>query len=228
MNGTSIGEARRSLAQTFRRALLDSPELDARILVAHALGLDHATLASQTERGLTTEEARRIAGLAARRLGREPVARILGVKEFWGLSLALNADTLVPRPDSEIIVEAALAALPPLQTDERRARPWRIADLGTGSGALLLALLSELPTARGIGTDISLPALACARANAQALGCADRVAFVACDYAAALAGPFDLIVCNPPYVLRDDMERLPAEVRLFDPPRALDGGPDGL
>jgi release factor glutamine methyltransferase len=121
------------------------------------------------------------------------------------------------------VVEAALAAL-----HDRERAALRIADLGTGSGALLLALLSELPHARGIGTDISPAALACARANAAALGLADRATFAACDYGAALNGPIDLIVANPPYVARADIAALQAEVRDFDPPRALDGGPDGL
>jgi release factor glutamine methyltransferase len=221
--GQSVEAARRHLARAFRRRGLDAPELDARILVGHALGLDHAALAAQSSRALAAEEARALAGLAARRLAREPVARILGRKEFWGLPFKLNAETLLPRPETETVVEAALAAV-----HDRRRAPLRIADLGTGSGALLLALLSELPHARGIGSDISPAALACARDNAAALGLADRAAFVACDYGAAFNGPVDLLVANPPYVARGDIAGLQAEVRDFDPARALDGGPDGL
>jgi release factor glutamine methyltransferase len=219
----TIASARRALAQAFRGRGLDTPELDARVLVAHALGLDHAALAAQAARALTRAEIDAIDAAAARRLGHEPVARIIGSKEFWGLNFTLDAATLVPRPETETVVEAALAALGP-----RPARTLRLADLGTGSGALLLALLCELPTAFGVGTDISVAALARARQNAVALGLEARAAFVACDYAAALAGPFDLIVSNPPYVARDEIALLAPEVRDFDPRRALDGGPDGL
>jgi release factor glutamine methyltransferase len=220
----SIGSARSTLARSFRARGLATPELDARILVAHALGLDHAALAVQSGRVLTADETAAIASSAARRLAHEPVARILGVKEFWGLSFKLDAATLVPRPETETVVEAALEAIGP----ERAGAALKIADLGVGSGALLLALLSELPGARGIGTDVSAAALACARANAVALGVAERAAFTACDFAAALAGPLDLIVSNPPYVAREAIASLPPEVRDFDPRRALDGGPDGL
>jgi release factor glutamine methyltransferase len=221
----SVAGARRALTQAFRQRGLATPELDARLLVAHALGLDHAALAAQGGRGLTAGEAELIARSAERRLTGEPVARILGVKEFWGLAFKLNAATLVPRPETETLVEAALAAL------VRRRAPadaLKIADLGAGCGALLLALLCELPQARGVGTDVSEPALRCARANAAALGLAARASFVACDFAAALKGPFDLIVSNPPYVARDAIASLAPEVRDFDPRSALDGGPDGL
>jgi len=130
----------------------------------------------------------------------------------------------VPRPETETVVEAALAAL----GKERRHHALRIADLGTGTGALLVALLSELPAAFGIGTDVSLAALNCARDNATALGLASRASFVACDYAAALTGLIDVLVSNPPYVARNDLMGLEPEVRDHDPRRALDGGPDGL
>jgi release factor glutamine methyltransferase len=168
---------------------------------------------------LAPAEAQAIAALAARRRAHEPVARILGRKEFWGLPLRLNAETLVPRPETETVVEAALATV---------VSPTRIADLGTGTGALLLALLTELPAACGVGTDISATALACARENAVALGLAARASFVACDYAAGLAAPVERLVANPPYVARSDIAALPPEVRDFDPRRALDGGVDGL
>ena len=223
----SVADARRRLAQRFRDAGLDTPDLDARVLVGHALSLDHAALAAQSDRRLTDREAAAVAAFMQRRLDREPVARIVGTKEFWGLPLALNADTLVPRPETETVVEAALAAL-----DGARGRALRVADLDTGSGALLLALLSECPAARGVGTDISEAALQCARSNAAALGLAARASFVACDHGAALAGAhdggFDLVVANPPYVASGEIAGLQAEVRDFDPRRALDGGPDGL
>jgi len=223
--GGSIDAARRRLAFEFRRGGLDAPELDARIIVGHALGLDHTALAAQSSRMLAADEAGAIAALSARRLKREPVARLLGRKEFWGLPLKVNAETLLPRPETETVVEAALTAV---DCDDRRARALRVADLGTGSGALLLALLSELLNAFGVGTDISFAALRCARDNAAALGLSTRASFVACDYGRALRGPVDLLVSNPPYVARADIAGLQAEVRDFDPQRALDGGPDGL
>jgi release factor glutamine methyltransferase len=221
----SIATVRRSLAQSFRRHGLSTPELDARLLVAHALGLDHAGLAAQATRALDAGEAEAIAALAARRLAREPVARIIGVKEFWGLNFKLNAATLVPRPETESVVEAALEALD--RTHARNAA-LKVADLGTGSGALLLALLSELPMARGVGTDLSRDALGGARDNAVALGFGERASFVACDFGAALKGPFDIVVSNPPYVACQEIATLAPEVRVFDPRLALDGGPDGL
>ena len=220
----TVAQARRAVAAKFRAAGLDSPDLDARILIGHALGLDHAALAAAQARRLDAEEERTVAAFADRRLAGEPVARIVGQKEFWSLPLRIDAATLVPRPQTETVVEAALAAV-----DARgpRTRSLRIADLGTGSGALLLALLSELPNAFGIGTDISDAALAVARDNARRLGL-QRANFIAGNMAAALCGPFDLIVSNPPYVASGDIAALPREVRDFDPRAALDGGADGL
>jgi release factor glutamine methyltransferase len=216
---------RRHLAQAFRAAELDAPALDARLLISHALGLDHAGLASAAERPLVPAQIERIAALAARRLAREPVARILGTKEFWGLAFAVTPAVLVPRPESETLIEAALAAL---GDHASRMRALRIADLGTGSGALLLALLSELPHAYGVGTDRDASALATARDNAERLGLGARAGFVAGDFGTALASGFDLVIANPPYVRTQDIERLAPEVRDFDPRCALDGGPDGL
>jgi release factor glutamine methyltransferase len=220
----TVAGARQALAGKLRAAGIDTPELDARILVGHALSLEHSALAAVAARILTDPEKDGIAALARRRLAGEPVARIVGRKEFWSLELRINAATLVPRPETETVVEAALAAI---DVGGERARPLRIADLGTGSGVLLLALLAELPNAAGIGTDNSLPALVVARDNARRLRLG-RATFVACDMAAALAGPFDLIVSNPPYIASGDIAALAPEVREFDPWGALDGGPDGL
>lgn len=223
--GVEVDEARRQLTRILRAKGIDSPELDARILVGHALGLDHAALAAAPRRSLTHAEARAIGVLAKRRLEREPIARIVGTKEFWGLALNITSATLVPRPESETVVEAALASL-----DARgsRAALYRIADLGTGSGALLLALLSELSHAFGVGTDISIDALITARDNAARLHYRARSAFVAGDFGCALAGEFDLIVSNPPYIASGEIGALAADVRDYDPRIALDGGPDGL
>lgn len=204
---------------------IDSPELDARLLVGAALGLDLTGLITQATRSLTADDAARIDAMAARRLAGEPVARILGEKEFWGMPLKLSAETLVPRPDTETIVELALQTIRGTPT---AASGLRVADLGTGSGAILLALLSELPNAFGIGTDLSLDALHTARTNACALQLDHRTGFVACSYASALSGPFDLVVSNPPYISSRDIDELAVEVRVHDPLRALDGGADGL
>ena len=222
--GGTVDDARHALAAQFRAAGTDTPELDARLLVGHAVNLDHAALVAAGVRKLGRKEADMINALARRRLGHEPVARILGRKEFWSLALAIDGATLVPRPETETVVEAVLAAI---DAAGARQRPLRIADLGTGSGALILALLAELPNSTGVATDIDFGALLCARANARCLG-QTRAAFVACDMAAALAGPFDVIVSNPPYVASDDIAALVPEVRDFDPRRALDGGADGL
>jgi release factor glutamine methyltransferase len=220
----SIETARRSLASEFRRHGLDCAELDARLLIGHALALDHTALAAQGQRLLATEEAAAIAALATRRLAREPVARIMGRKEFWGLPFKLNPGTFVPRPETETVVAAVLAAL---ARNGSGSRAVRIADLGTGSGALLLAILSELSgEAFGLGTDISPAALDCARENAAAQRA--RASFIACDYGAAIEPPIDVLVSNPPYIPRREIAALEPEVRAFDPRLALDGGPDGL
>jgi release factor glutamine methyltransferase len=222
--GQTVETARRRLAARFKSGAIDSPELDARILVGAALGLDLTGMIAAATRPVTAAEAARIEDFAGRRLKGEPVARILGSREFWGLPLQLSAATLVPRPDTETVVALALQML--------RAGPGadrsRIADLGTGSGAILLALLSELPDAMGVGTDISAAALRTASANARNLGLGRRAAFVACDYASALSGAFDLIVSNPPYIRSAEIDDLASEVRDHDPLGALDGGSDGL
>jgi release factor glutamine methyltransferase len=219
----SVAGMRRALVAAFRDAGLDTPELDARVLLGHALGLDHAALMAQSDREIRSEEAERIREFAARRIGREPVARIVGRKEFWSLPFVITPAVLVPRPETETLVEAALGVVDP--GPERRLR---IADLGTGSGALLLALLHELEGAEGVGTDVSPAALELARENCERLGFSRRAAFVLCDFGAALCGGFDLAVANPPYVAEPEWLRLDPEVRNFDPKLALDGGVDGL
>jgi release factor glutamine methyltransferase len=223
----TVDAARRALTETFRTAGLDSPQLDARLLIAHALGCDQAALLADGHRLLDITEETTVTTLAQRRLAHEPVARIVGTKEFWSLDLHLDATTLVPRPETETVVEAALAIV---DRHGSRARPLRIADLGTGSGAILLALLSELENAVGVGCDINSRAALTARDNARQLSPqrANRALFVVCDLTAALRGPFDLIVSNPPYIASSDIASLAPEVRLFDPQLALDGGADGL
>jgi release factor glutamine methyltransferase len=223
--GQTVETARRALTARLRDGAVESAELDARILVGHVLCLDLTGMITAAGRPLTPDEAVRLDDLTRRRLAGEPVARIVGHKEFWGLPLQLSAATLVPRPDTETVVELTLEML---RMQSRHEGHLRFADLGTGSGAILLALLSELPDAFGIGTDISEAALHTARSNAARLGFASRAAFVACDYAAALSGTFDLIVSNPPYIRSIDIVDLATEVRDHDPLRALDGGGDGF
>jgi release factor glutamine methyltransferase len=223
--GQTIEAARRMLTARLRTDTIDSAELDARILVGAVLSLDLTGMIAAAERRITTAEAARLEDAARRRVAGEPVARIVGSREFWGLTLRLSAATLVPRPDTETVVELALEMLRPPADPERRLR---IADIGTGSGAILLALLSELPDAYGVGTDINVAALQTASGNAVQLEMASRAAFVACDYAAALSGAFDLIVSNPPYIRSADIPGLSIEVRDYDPLDALDGGTDGL
>jgi release factor glutamine methyltransferase len=221
----TIETARRLLTARFEAAGIDSAALDARMLTGEALRLDLTALVAQGPRQLTADDAARLDAFARRRLTGEPVARILGRKEFWGLPLKLSADTLVPRPDTETVVEAALEIL---RAEGRVRAPLRIADLGTGSGAILLALLTELPNATGIGTDLSAAAIDTAKANSQHLGLAPRADFMVGDYAGGLSGLFDLIVSNPPYIRSADIASLAPEVRDHDPHLALDGGADGL
>jgi release factor glutamine methyltransferase len=223
--GISVGQARRAVAAEFRGAGIDNPDLDARILVGHALDLDHAALISQGDRQLNQNETDKLTAAAGRRLAGEPVSRILGTREFWGMAFTVTPAVLDPRADTETIVELALAMI---DRHGPRTRRLRIADLGVGSGAILLALLSELPSARGTGTDIARDALAVAARNAQTLGLDTRADFVASDYGTALNGPFDLVVSNPPYIVSADIADLAREVREHDPRGALDGGPDGL
>jgi release factor glutamine methyltransferase len=223
--GASVAETLHLITKAFSLAQIDSADADARLLVAHALHLDRAQLIAQADRVIEAREADVIHALAARRLKREPVARIFGRKEFWSVTLALDPAVLVPRPETETVVEAALDFV---VRGGLRMEKLRVLDIGTGSGALLLALLKELSTAIGTGTDISEAALEVARANAASNGLAERCTFVACDIATGVPGPFDLIVSNPPYVVRDEIATLAPEVRYYDPRGALDGGPDGL
>lgn len=223
--GLTLDQTRREIRARLEAAGIESPELDARLLLGSALQLDLTGLIAAGARKLDDREAITIESYIQRRIAGEPVARILGHKEFWGLSFALSPATLVPRPDTETIVEAALDIL---KQNGRINDALRIADIGTGSGAILIALLSELPNAQGIGTDINPDALSIAAHNAAALSLSERAHFIECNYADALRGPFDLMVSNPPYIPSRDIEGLAIEVRAHDPLLALDGGPDGL
>ena len=220
-----MSEALNLLAQAFRTAGIEDADVDARLLVGHALHLDRARLIAQSDRILEAREINVINALAARRLKREPVSRILGQKEFWSIALAITPDVLVPRPETETIVEGALDFV---VRGGLRMEKLRILDIGTGSGALLLALLRELPNATGIGTDISTGALKVARENAARCGLEGRCTFLVCDIASVVEGPFDLLVSNPPYIAHHEITSLAPEVKNYDPTVALDGGDDGL
>jgi release factor glutamine methyltransferase len=221
----SVSKALRLVAQAFRAASIVEADVDARVLVGHALRLDRAKLIAQSDRTLEAREVTVISALAARRLRHEPVSRILGQKEFWSLPLSVTPDVLVPRPETETVVEGALDFV---ERGGLRMEKLRIIDIGTGSGALMLALLQELPNAIGTGTDVSKVALEVARANAAHCGLERRCSFVACDIASGVQGPFNLVVSNPPYIAHDEIASLAPEVRDYDPTVALDGGDDGL
>ncbi|MCJ2070248.1 peptide chain release factor N(5)-glutamine methyltransferase [Methylobacterium sp. J-030] len=226
MSGSSRGLSRRAALRRCAVALeaggLGEAAGDARFLLLGILGLEARDLLVAGDRLLDGSEAAALDSALARRLSGEPVARILGTWEFWGLPIRLTPETLVPRPDTEVLVEAALANL------SDRSAPLRCLDLGTGSGCILAALLSELPRAFGLGLDRSEAALATARHNLAANGFGGRAAFAAADWCDALQGRFDLVVSNPPYIVRDVIPTLHREVRTHDPLAALDGGADGL
>ena len=218
-----IEDARRALVSAFRAGGVETPALDARLLVLAACGLSHADLIRDPGQTLTPQARETLEAMAARRLAGVPVSRILGQRDFWGLSFRLSPETLDPRADTETLVEAVLAALSGRETERLR-----LLDLGTGSGCLLAALLSELRNAWGVGTDISHSALLTARGNALRAGVGERARFVRADWVTALGGPFDVVVSNPPYIANADLAGLSREVRDHDPLAALDGGADGL
>jgi release factor glutamine methyltransferase len=216
--GSSLAEAAMLLAG----AGIEEPRREARLLLASALSVDTAMILGHPDRVVGRSERARFVALLARRAAREPTARVLGRREFWSLDFALAPETLVPRPDSETVVEAALANI------SSRSAALRLLDFGTGTGCLLLALLSELPASIGIGIDLAPKAALVARSNAAALGLAGRSQFIAGSWGTAIAGRFDVIVANPPYIASDAIAALAPEVAQYDPSIALDGGTDGL
>lgn len=222
MSATSRAGLLRDIAARFAQAGLDSPEREARALIKAALALTDTDLIVRNEVAVPEDEASRTLALATRRAAGEPLARLTGRREFWSLDFTLAPDTLVPRPETETLVEAALRGFP-----DRNAA-MRVLDLGTGSGAILAAILSERPNAQGVGVDLSEGAARQARANLQRLGLGSRASIMVGRWAEALAGRFDLVVSNPPYITSADIEGLDTEVRAHDPRLALDGGTDGL
>lgn len=219
--GADRGEtdARAALADATARlaAVSDTPRLDAELLLAHALGVERSALLLDLARHAVPPA---FATLVARRLAHEPVAYILGYRDFWTIRLAVGPGALIPRPDSETLIEAAVAHF------AGTPGPARILDLGTGPGTLLLAALAQWPRATGLGIDRSAAALAYATANAAALGCAERVRFRIGDWTDGIADRFDLILANPPYIA--DGEALMRDVAEYEPASALFAGPDGL
>lgn len=222
--GVTIAEAIRYVHAALLEADVEEPRLEARLLVASAISGDLTALILREKQPLGGA-AEGLAALLARRVAREPISRILGQRAFYGLNFHLNAATLDPRPDTETLVEAVLAHV---DAGAGRGAPWRLLDLGTGTGAILLALLANLPAATGVGIDISAEAASMASQNAGRLGLSSRAAFRQGDLMAGLEGRFDIIVSNPPYIPSGDIMALEPEVRLHDPVLALDGGADGL
>jgi release factor glutamine methyltransferase len=218
----TVGKALQSAVGRLHAAGIDTARLDARLLLGEVLNLETADLVAHPERPLAAPESERFHDLIARRCRHQPVSQLLARREFWGLTFRVTADTLTPRPETETLVEQALARIP------ERTQALRILDLGTGTGCLLLALLHELPRATGLAIDRSAAALAVARVNAAALGLAARAEFRLGDWMNGLSERFDLIVSNPPYIATSEMEQLSAEVARHEPHLALHGGADGL
>jgi release factor glutamine methyltransferase len=215
----------RQLRVTFSNAGIASPDLDARFIVEHFTGTTRADAFSHPGAPVATEVLAQIHDAAARRLAGEPVHRILGFREFYGLKLKLSAATLEPRPDTETLVDAVL---PIVRQKAEKQGGCRILDLGTGTGAIALALLHEVADAGAVGADISDEALRTAAKNAHSLGLGDRFQPVRSNWFKNISGLFDVIVSNPPYIRSEDLAGLTREVREFDPKAALDGGEDGL
>lgn len=213
----------RRAGRRLRAAGIDTAMLDARLLLCHVLGATHADIIAAPGRALSRTEERRFEALLARRIAREPVAYILGTREFWGRDFEVTAATLIPRPDSETLISPALDCL----AGAASGAPL-VVDLGTGSGALLITVLAEAGSARGVGTDRSPAALAVARRNGQRHGVGARAHFVCAHWAAPLGARFDLVIANPPYVATGDLARLAPEIARYEPVCALDGGADGL
>jgi len=210
---------------------IDNARFEARLLLAEASGLTIEQLVARGTDAVPANVVEMARSLIVRRVRREPMAYILGEREFWGLPFKVSPAVLVPRPDSETLIEAVLSLMPD------RARAWRILDLGLGSGCLLLTLLREYPQARGVGLEASAEALAVAQENANALGVAVRAQLIEGDWRRtgwaeallqALGGPFDLVVSNPPYIASAAVPKLMPEVSSFEPRLALDGGAEGF
>ncbi len=220
--GASLRQALSAITSRLQGAGIERARAEARLLAAQALGVKLETVVGDDARELTGDEMQRLEALAARRVRREPMAQILGRREFFGRNFRVTADVLTPRPDSETLIEAVLAQAPD------RSAPLQLLELGVGSGCLLLTLMAELPNANGLGIDISPAALAVTKANANALGLAERCDLIEGDWSGAVTGSYDIVVSNPPYIPSADISVLEPEVSRYEPRMALDGGADGL
>lgn len=225
IDGETVGRVLRAAAERLRQARIDTAMLDARVLLARHLGIVPVEVPLHGRDPIDDAVMLKFERDLSRRLSGEPVARILGTAEFWSLDFKLSPDTLVPRPDTETLVEAVLDFA---DATAARDRELRLLDLGTGSGCVAVALASELPKALVVAVDASEGAARIAAANARRHGVGDRVRVVVGDWLAALDGPFDIVVSNPPYIPTAEIARLDVSVRAHDPRRALDGGEDGL
>lgn len=219
------GEAHIRTSRTLHGAGIETPELDARLLLCHAGSFSHEALVLDPNEPLAPSQWRRLEAFIRRRQQGEPVSRIIGKRAFWKHEFDLGPETLDPRPDTETLVEATLAII--AAERDRMSLPL-IADLGTGTGCVLLSVLDECPQAAGIGIDLSQAALEVAARNAARLGLSHRAAFIAADWLDGIKGPFDIVVSNPPYIRSNAIASLKPEVSRFDPQRALDGGDDGF
>ena len=218
---TSRDHAMRMLGARLKQAGLSTPLLDARLLVQAVTGADEIEMIREPGKAMSEAEIERLAEYEHRRIAHEPVSRIIGAREFWGLSFVLSGATLDPRPDSEVLIEAALDLLQDVKEP-------RLLDLGTGTGCLLLALLHERPDATGIGVDLSPDAVSAATENAKRLDLAARAEFRHGNWTDGISERFDLVISNPPYIASEEIDALDEEVRTHDPFLALDGGEDGL
>lgn len=218
----TIGDLLKAATARMAAAGLEDAQRDARLLMTEATGLELAAVFGHPECEVDPPAMVRFRELVARRARREPMAQILGRREFWSLTFKVTADTLDPRPDSEALVQAVLDQVPD------RSAPLRLVDFGTGTGCLLLALLHELPIAQGLGVDASEPALAVARENATALKLGSRAAFRHSNWDDNVDPAFDILLSNPPYIPSGKIDALQPEVARYEPRMALDGGLDGL
>lgn len=220
-----LSELLQEIKQEFEKKDIDTAALDARILVMEATGLDRVALTMSPDLEIDDKTQQILKGYVQRRLNYEPVSRILGEREFWGLPFKVTPDTLDPRPDTEILVEIVLKF-----TENNKDKEWTVIDLGTGSGSIVLSLLHELPNAKGLGVDISDAALAIAKDNAARLGLDGRCDFQGGGWQSlkGSAQKFDIVVCNPPYISEEEFTNLMPDVKLFDPKIALVGADNGL
>jgi release factor glutamine methyltransferase len=221
----TLNQAFVGAAAALREARIDTPELDARLLLCHAAGLSHEAYIANARGELAPATLTRLDQAVTRRLKREPVSRITGTREFYGRSFSVRPQALDPRPDTEALIEAALAHV---ERNGWRDKKLKLLDLGTGTGCILVTLLAELPQAEGLGTDLSPATLDLAAANTRRLGVGSRAAFVAADWLDGIEGQFELILSNPPYIASGEIAGLAQEVAAYDPGLALDGGLDGL